>query len=45
MSQNNVSGGPSKEEQKLEAEHIFSKLTPNLFSFPNEKNFLFFTQK
>lgn len=41
MSQNNISGGPSKEEQKQEAEALFSKLTPNLFQFSEREKFPF----
>lgn len=40
VSQNNISVGPSKEEQKMEAEGVFSKLTSTFLSFLNEKIFL-----
>lgn len=40
MSQNNISVGPSKEEQKLEAEAVFSKLTSTFLSLVKGKIFL-----
>lgn len=45
MSENNISVGPSKEEHTLEAEIVFSKLTPTIFTFLNEKILLSFAQK
>lgn len=43
VSENNISVGPSKEEHTLEAEIVFSKLTPTIFTFLNEKILLSFT--